>query len=746
MLPFAPIPAGLYLRAARAILLLVSLSVSQTAGAESASQVRPPDGWQTYYSPLARIDTSNAASLGYAWSYDLQTTRGLEATPVVLDGVMYASGPWGFVHALDARTGKGLWSFDPHPDFSVSRKVCCDVVNRGLAVAHGRIFVAATDGRLFALDQATGKVLWEVDTLVDHKRGYSVTGAVYVANDVAVVGNSGSEYDARGYISAYDIRNGKLRWRFYTVPARGSGPFENPELQMAALTWDPKSRWDVGGGGTVWGGMAYDRELDLLYFGTANANVYNHKMRSPAGGDNLFTCSLLAVHADTGRLAWYYQEVPGDQWDFDSTSSVMLTDLEINGHARKVLLHAAKDGFFYALDRVSGELLSAEPYAQVTWATRVDKKTGRPLETDQGEYSNGPRLVFPSPVGAHNWQPMAFNPSTRLVYIPTIEASAVFWLPTQPFVYVQGAINMGAQWAWTARDAGKSGLESEDAAKLPPLSELAKGQPDTTVRGFLRAWDPVANRVVWQIETSDQWVNQVNAMWNGGGVLTTAGGLVFQGRSTGYLHVHRADNGEQLAAIDVGTGIMAAPMTYELDGVQYVSVMAGYGGGLGFSYPEGTAAYRYGNAGRIVTFKLGGGPVPRPQEMLQTREIPRPPLQRFGTAAVLDRGRALFTRNCVICHKNGPRAGAVPDLRHMSAQTHAQFNDIVLKGVRSAKGMGSFAGILDTQDVKDIHAALVDDSWREYENSEQEHAPSHLAGCPHQGAAHCGQPKPEFTQ
>lgn len=724
------------LGAALTILTVVGLLDSPRVSADAQPDANATAaGWQTYYSPLARIDTSNAATLGYAWSFDLHTTRGVEATPVVVDGVMYASAPWGFVYAVDARTGKELWSFDPHPDFSIVRKVCCDVVNRGLAVAHGRVFVAATDGRLSALDKNTGKVLWQVDTLVDHTRGYSVTGAVYVANDVAVVGNSGSEYDARGYISAYDVRNGKLRWRFFTVPANADGPFENPELEMAARTWDPHSRWEVGGGGTVWGGMAYDRELNLLYFGTGNAETYNRKLRSPSGGDNLFTCSLLAIHADTGRLAWHYQEVPGDQWDFDSDASVMLANLEISGHTHKVLLHAAKDGFFYVLDRVSGELLSAKAYVPVNWASDVDLKTGRPVQTEQGDYSNGPRLVFPSPTGGHNWQPMAFNPHTGLVYIPTVEASAVYWLPIHPFVYVRGALNMGARYVWTARNAGDAGLQTEDAKMLPPLSELAAGQPDTTIRGFLRAWDPITNRVVWQVETSDQWVDQLNAMWNGGGVLTTAGGLVFQGRSMGYLHVYRADNGQQLAAIDVGTGIMAAPMTYELHGVQYVSVMAGSGGAFGQSYAEGTAAYRYGNAGRIVTFKLGGGTVPRPPALTQTVGVPRPPLERFGSAALRDQGRELLTRNCLICHKNAATAGSVPDLRHMSPQTHSQFEDIVLKGTRASKGMGSFAEILSTQDVKAIHAALVDEAWQEYEK--WEHSMSRVASCPPHSGSDC---------
>jgi quinohemoprotein ethanol dehydrogenase len=684
--------------------------------AEFGAWVKGGGDWrQSYYSPLTGINASNVATLGYAWSYDLSTTHGLEATPVVVDGVMYASAPGGFVHALDAHTGRRLWLFDPKADGEVASKVCCGVVNRGLAVAHNRVFVASIDGRLFALEAGTGRVAWQADTIIDHNRGYTVTGAVYVANHVVVVGNSGAELDARGYVSAYDLRNGKLRWRFFTVPASAKGPFENPELTAAARTWDPHSRWDVGLGGTVWGGMAYDPEFGLLYFGTGNGVVFSHTQRSPAGGDNLFLSSILAIHADTGLLAWHYQEVPGEQWDFDADENIVLADLNIGGRRRKVLMQAAKDGFFYVLDRGSGVLLTAEPYVAVNWASRVDKASGRPVETDQGDYSKRPRLVFPSLVGGHNWQPMAFNQETQLVYIPAVEAGAVFWMPERPFVYHRGAINMGSLYAYPTLNSGGAGLESQLGKGLPPLSELARGQPDTTIRGFLRAWDPVASRVVWQVETSDQWTGEMNAMWNGGGVMTTAGGLVFQGRSTGYLHVYRADNGEQLAAINVGTSIMAAPMTYQIDGVQYVALMAGFGGALGRAYPEGTAAYRYGNVGRIVLFKLAGGAVPLPEEVSHNAEFPRPALERFGTAETIELGNGLFKRYCNRCHLNEAAAGSVPDLRRMSAQTHSEFKNIVLRGARASKGMGSFAPVLREDEVRAIHAAMVDAAWREYE-------------------------------
>jgi quinohemoprotein ethanol dehydrogenase len=673
------------------------------------------DDAESYYSPLEDINTSNVARLGFAWSYDLATNKGLEGTPVVVDGVMYASAPWGIAHAMDARSGKALWTFDPKVDLSVTRKVCCGIVSRGLAVSGGRVFVAALDGRLFALDAKSGRALWKVDSIVDHGRGYTVTGSPYVAGNIVVIGNSGAEFDARGYVSGYNVKNGKLAWRFFTVPANSHGPFENPELKTAARTWSPDSRWDVGLGGTVWDGMAYDPKIDLLYVGVGNAVAYPRKVRTPGGGDsdaNLFVSSILAIHAKTGRLAWYYQTVPGDEWDYDADANIVLADLAIGGRQRHVLMQAPKNGFFYVLDRVSGAFQTAAPYVPVNWASHIDS-TGRAIKSGQADYGNGPKLVFPSPAGAHNWQPMAFNPGTGLVYIPAIEASAVMWMPQQPFVYAKSGINMGALYAFPAANAGAEGLDSDAAKGLPPLSELARGQPDTTIRSFLRAWDPAKQRVAWQVDTSDRWVGQLNAMWNGGGVISTAGQLVFQGRSTGYLYAYDARDGQQLAAVNVGTSIMAAPMTYKVDGIQYVSVMAGFGGALGGTQPEGTAAYRYGNAGRIVTFKLDGGPVPLPAEVEHAAIFPKPAADPMGTPEQIGRGVVLFKQHCAHCHLN-QASGAVPDLRRMTSETFQQFDQIVLQGARAAKGMGNFSSLLSAADTYDIRSAIIDEAWRAY--------------------------------
>jgi quinohemoprotein ethanol dehydrogenase len=610
-----------------------------------------------HYSPLAQINTKDVDQLGFAWDYDTQTNRGLEATPIVVDGVMYASGSTGKAYALDAKTGKEIWSFDPHADLRVNREACCDEVNRGVAVWKGKVYVASFDGILYALDADGGKILWQADTITDKKLGYSVSGAPEVAGHVVVIGNSGGEYDARGYVSAYDLDSGKLAWRFYTVPGDPSKPQDSPELEVAVKTWDAKSRWDMGGGGTVWDSMVYDPELNLLYFGTGNGTFYDRSRRSPSGGDNLYISSILAINPDTGRLVWHYQEVPGDQWDFDTLQPIILTDLKIGGRSRKILMQASKDGFFYVIDRKSGELLSAQKFVPVTWADRVDLKTGRPVEAADArtyKYSfNGKGYIQPSPMGGHNWNPMSYDPKTGLVYIPEIEN-------------------------------GQTGI--------------------FTGKTYLRAWDPILSRNGWEVPVAD-W-------WDHAGVLSTAGGLVFQGDGPGHLIAYDAASGKKRKDLDVGSTIIAAPMSYEVDSVQYIAVMAAWGGG-GWSIPHPeSAAYQRGNEGRIVVFKLGGGAVPIPPLLPPIQPIPQPP-PLTASAEVVQQGGALFGARCGACHVNQPRSGA-PDLRRMSPETQDAFNQIVLGGILKNAGMPPWEGVLTQAEVDAIHAYLISLSWAAY--------------------------------
>lgn len=677
------------------------------------------DYQQSYFSPLTQINSANVRQLGYAWHYDTNFDQGYEATPIVVDGVLYGSGPTGSVFALNAETGAERWSFTPEIDQGFVRKVCCGVVNRGVAVWGDKVLVGSLDGYLYALNRGDGTVAWRADTFTDRERGYTITGAPYIANDLVIIGNSGAEFDARGYFTAYDVATGEQRWRFFTVPGNPEQELEHPELEAAVKTWDPDSLWDVGLGGTVWDAMAFDPQLNLLYVGTGNAAPYPRKLRSPEGGDNLYLASILALQPETGKLVWYYQTTPGDNWDFTATQKMILADLEIEGEQRQVIMQAPKNGFFYVLDRKTGELISAKPYAAVNWASHIDMASGRPVETGQGEYFNEPKLVFPGPQGAHNWQPMSYSPETGLVYIPVKEAGAIWTMPEEPFEYQKGGLNSHSLYIFPT--PGEWGLDSELAKTLPSIEELGAGQPDTTIRGFLRAWDPVLQELAWERETSGPWAGNMNAFWNGGGLMSTAGNLLFQGRGTGRLVVLNASTGEELHSIDVGASMMAAPMTYQIGESQYVAILTGVGGGNGNDYVPGMASYTYGNKGRLVVFRLGGGEVPRrPKLVHDNAALAQPTLPRRGDEAQLALGSRLFLRNCAKCHANiDGRGSGIPDLKRMDEVANREFSDIVLKGIRADKGMGDFSDLLSVEDVEALHVYLIDQAWQAWEKESQ---------------------------
>ncbi len=694
----APAPAG-------AIDRLRLLNVAS----EPASWLTPGrDFGKTHFSPLETINRGNVSQLGFAWEFDTRTQRGLEATPQIVDGVLYASGVWGAVYAVDARSGGEIWRFNPKVDGQWGRYACCDTVNRGVSVWQGRVYVAALDGRVIALDAGNGEVIWQVESIDDKSRAYTVTGATQVAGNVVVIGNAGGEFDVRGYITAFDLDNGERRWRFYTVPGDPAKPFEHPEMEWASKTWDPNSRWDVGGGGNAYDAMVYDPELNLLYVGTGNAALYNQDERSPSGGDNLFLASILALNPDTGQLVWHYQQVPGESWDYNATQHMILADIEYGGRHRKVLMQAPKNGFFYVLDRQTGELLSAEPYAVVNWADGIDPESGRPNFTEQSDYTTGPKLIYPSMAGGHNWNPMAYSPLTGLVYIPALETGMIYFEPTPGIhEYRPKEINQGVVGIFPDMLADMPpGLQ----AMFPPLDELMAGQPIEKSRSVLRAWDPIKKRVVWDVERGP-W-------WNAAGVLTTGSGLVIQGDATGLLRVYDGDNGDLLHELDTGTSIIAAPSTYELDGEQYVAVMAGFGGAVKWQmYPPQTAAYQRGNAGRILAFKLGGGEVPKPAQIPAVGPVPEPPSLPEG--ADVERGGALFGQHCALCHFNSGR-GRPPNLLYMSESTHAAFNAIVLQGARRPLGMPQFDDVLTLEDAEAIHAAMIGQAQAAWSQQEQQ--------------------------
>ena len=662
------------------------------------------DGSGAYYSNLTQINAGNAQKLGFAWDYALNTNRGLEATPIVVDGTMYTSGNWGRVYALDAANGRALWTYIPEMDARWGRYACCDVVNRGVAVWQGRVFVVSLDGYLHALDAATGHLIWKSDTLTGRGQTdfhYFASGAPLIAGDEIIVGNGGADFKgARGYISAFDLQTGKFRWRFFTVPSDpAKGPQDQPHLNKALDTWDKGYDWSIGGGASVWDGLSYDPELKLIYFGTANPSPYAIGKDAP-GGDELYAVSLLAVHAQSGELAWYFQEVPGDGWDYDATQKTVLTTLEIGGKQRRVLLQAAKDGYVYVLDRATGELLSAKPFAFVNWTIGLDPKTGRPIRNPFADYTKRPKLIFPAMTGAHSWQPMSYSGSTGLLYIPVIDAAMVYInTKGRRAGLVEGNFNLVGVMPEDYDPQGLAGM----FGTLPSMGEMSKGiAHPLQSRGLLRAVDPLTGRVAWE---------QPGSLWDGG-VLSTAGNLVIRGDAAGQLNVYAADTGKLLQSIDVGTSMMAAPMTYGVNGAQYVAVMAGYGGGTLFlPFPPASAAKIYGNAGRIVAFKLGGAEVPKPA-LRKEEPFPQPP-PREGSAATVAAGEVLYNRFCARCHVFG--VGLLPDLRRLSAPTHRLFYEIVLRGAYRGKGMGRWDDVLSQADAEAIHAYLVDQAWNAYQ-------------------------------
>jgi quinohemoprotein ethanol dehydrogenase len=533
----------------------------------------------------------------------------------------------------------------------------------------GDVFFGTIDGRLISLDAATGQPNWEVQT-VDTTKFYTITGAPRVVKGNVIIGNGGAEYGVRGYVSAYDAKTGEMNWRFYTVPGNPADPFESPAMEKAAKTWTGEW-WKYGGGGTAWDAMAYDPQINLLYVGTGNGSPWNRVYRSPGGGDNLYLCSILALNPDDGSLVWHYQTTPGDTWDYTSTQHIMLADLEIEGTTRKVLMQAPKNGFFYVIDRETGDLISADPYTYVNWATHVDLETGRPVESDFSRYQKENVYISPNYFGGHNWQPMAFNPNTGLVYIPARENAAIYghdknWVYEESGLFASNNWNLGVNY---------------DPDKTLRLDESGPGDKP---RGMLIAWDPVEKQVRWRVDHSYRW----NA-----GVLTTAGGLVFQGNAEGKFVAYRAQNGEKVWEISVGSGVIAPPVTYLVDGKQYLSLAVGWGGAAGMSSKVTDHVY----PGIIYTFAIGGEAPPPNKPDIPSKQLIEGDVT-VGKAQLVQ-GEQLFQQHCTLCHGTlGSGGGALPDLAYSSERIHENFKYIV-QGSFLAMGMPSFKEKLTEEQI-----------------------------------------------
>ncbi len=632
------------------------------------------DYQETRYSKLKGVNDSNVAQLGLAWTTNLESRRGVEATPIVVNGVMYVSASWSVVHAIDAKSGKELWRYGPEVPKDYAYKGCCDVVNRGVAVHEGVVYVGAFDGFLHAIDAATGKQLWKKDTIENREMSYTITGAPRIIKDMVLIGNGGAEFGVRGYISAFDVKSGDMKWRWYVVPGDPAKGFENKAMEEAAKTWDPAVKWwEAGGGGTVWDSMAYDPDLDRLYIGTGNGSPWSQKARSPAGGDNLYLASVVALNPNNGEYVCHYQQTPGDNWDYTSTQHIILADLNIGGAERKVWLHAPKNGFFYVIDRTDCGYISAKPFVETTWAKEYDAN-GRPIENPDARSTDKPWESIPSAYGAHNWHPMSYNPETGLVYIPA-QGIPLVQQPNPAWTHnthVPGEPMSNLGW-------NLGFLFGTAEAKMVPY-------------GHLLAWDPVNQKEAWR-------VNYVSP-WNGG-TLTTAGNLVFQGTADGRFVAYNAKTGEQLWQTPVGTGVVAAPATYELDGEQYVSIAVGWGG----VYGQMQRATETAGQGKVYTFKLGGtATAPQLVERPVAELVAGVPYKPEDVGP----GGALYVSNCLFCHgvpavNNG---GNIPNLGFSAAGTIEHLKDIVLTGAMVEGGMPSFEGKLTEEQVAQIAAFI----------------------------------------
>ena len=660
--------------------------------------------WITYgrdyseqrFSPLAQITTENVGELGLAWSADMDTARGQEATPLVMDGKLYLTTAWSKVKAFDAATGEPLWSYDPEVPGETGVKACCDVVNRGLAAWGDRLFLGTLDGRLVALDRDSGEVLWEKVT-VDQSKSYTVTGAPRVIDGKVIIGNGGAEFGVRGYVAAYDAMDGEELWRFYTVPGPDSEADEAEYLKEAAATWsgDALAGEDgIGGGGTVWDAMAYDPDLDLLYIGVGNGSPWNRAYRSPGAdgrgeGDNLYLSSIVAIRPETGDYVWHYQTTPGETWDFTATQHIMLADMEIDGRQRQVLMQAPKNGYFYVLDRATGEFISAEPYIPLNWSTGMDAN-GRPIMNPETriDVTGEPALVMPGPLGGHNWHPMAYSPDENLVYIPAFEAAMLYapeadWKPDRA-----RGFNVGF-------DLG--------AGDLPPDLGIRR-EVQGTITGKLMAWDPVNQEAKWTVEFPGPW---------NGGVLATGGGLVFQGNSSSTFSAYDASTGDKLWSFPAQTGIVAPPITYTVGGEQYVAVLAGWGGAYAITADGGLIADQgpdkrpVRNISRLLVFKLGAkGALP---PMPELADIPLDPPPSRASAQDIAAGGEHYGRYCAVCHAPGAVGSTVlPDLRRSGTLSNPQaWLAVVHEGILKDNGMASFAASLSKEEMQQIRQFVI---------------------------------------
>lgn len=673
-----------------------------------SNAVNTPDRWLTYggdykeqrHSRLQGINKENISDLGVAWTFDLSTGRGVESTPIVHNGVMYLTGAWSIVHALDAKTGKELWTYDPEVSGEDAVKGCCDVVNRGVAIYGDKIFVGVFDGRLEALDAKTGEVVWSKVT-VDQSQPYTITMAPRIVKGKVIIGNSGGELGVRGYVSAYDAETGDMAWRFYTVPnpkKEPDGAVSDPILaSLVNDTWGDTGAWTTdGGGGTAWDSIVFDEANDQILVGVGNGSPWNAKVRDPEGkGDNLFLSSILALDADTGAYNWHFQTTPRDQWDFTATQTIILADLPLgeNGADRQVVMQAPKNGFFYVLDAKTGEFISGNNFVPMNWATGLDEN-GRPIETEIARVTDGePQAIFPGPLGAHNWHPMAYSPKEKLAYIP---AQSI------PQLYQDHQVNPDPDAYWNLGYNLSAGVPIEYPAGTMAAIRGMNG-------GALVAWDPIKQEARWTVEHDGPW---------NGGILSLDSGIVVQGKREGELAAYDAANGDKLWTTDVKAGALSGLATYEIDGEQYMTITTGWGTAMNLS-----GGYTYNSpvppqVGRVVTFKIGGTVEIEDPMISAVERLPKG--KAFGTPEQVAEGTLHYSENCLVCH--GPFAvsgGTLPDLRWSYATADKnEWTDILVNGALSENGMVSFKEQMTPEAMEAVRAYVMHQAQQAVKNGE----------------------------
>ena len=641
-----------------------------------------PGSWlahgQTYeelrFPSLTAINRDTVSDLGLAWFKNLDNSHRAQSTPLVIDGFMYFTDAWSVAYAVDAATGEERWRYDPQTDRRSMRYACCGgAINRGMAAYQGLLYFATFDARLLALDMISGELAWEVDTSVHPTNNpYTITGAPRAVAGKVFIGQSSSEFGLRGYLSAYDAKSGELAWRFFMVPGDPSKPFEHPELEDAAKTWSGEW-WKLGGGGTPWNAIVYDQAFDQLLVGTGNGAPWPRAIRSPGGGDNHFLGGVLSLDPHSGRMKWFHQMTPADNWDFNAAQDIALLDVTLDGVTHEVLFQAPKNGFFYVLSRQDGKLLRAAPYASLNWATHIDMETARPVENPATNYEETPAWILPGNSGGHSWQPMSVDPARGIAYLAVQDISLLYSLPeefkrTGEFEISKTSISLGVELS---------------ARRYAELVAAAPPQPES--KGYLKAFDPVAGKVLWAVERATPY---------NGGVLATAGGVVFQGDGNGQFAAYDTRDGTLLWEHDV-YGAAGAPITYEIAGEQYLAVQVGGGG---------SARSRY-NDGRMLAFKLGAaGSIPEPV-MPEVDIPPLPPLT--ASEEQIAKGAELYYEHCVWCHGMGPVGMVNADLRLMTAETHERFAAIVRGGMLLDKGMDSFADVLDAEQAELVHQFVI---------------------------------------